>query len=288
MIFLAILGIIIAILAILFAIQNSTLIAISLGAWQFQESLAIILLVTLGLGIIVSSLLSIPAIIKRNWLNSRQQKKIAELEEQINYQKKEFLRQSDQNQALKQSHQEVLRAFSLTDSVTDFLNQEATLKLVTYLLQQVKTRIGDSHYSSLSLFVLYVEQAKSRNNISVQEWDNSIYRAIAKRLANGITPNSLLGVTNQRNLICLTLGLTKQEAAEYGEYLIEQLTASPLQKVDETTINLKASLGGAIANQGCQIDSQSFWQQVEQNLSRAKRQFSNPIVIRKISTKTDY
>ena len=76
MTFVVILGVIIAILAILFAFQNATIIAISLGAWKFEESLAIVLLITLGLGIIISLLLSIPTIIKRGWINSRQQKKL--------------------------------------------------------------------------------------------------------------------------------------------------------------------------------------------------------------------
>ena len=44
MIFVVILGVAIAITAILFAFQNSDIVTISLGVWQFKESLAIILL----------------------------------------------------------------------------------------------------------------------------------------------------------------------------------------------------------------------------------------------------
>ena len=282
-----ILGVIIAILAILFAFQNATIIAISLGAWKFEESLAIVLLITLGLGIIISLLLSIPTIIKRGWINSRQQKKIADLEEHVNYQRKEFTRQLEQSKLLKQNYQETLQSFSLTDSATVFLNQEAIVKLVTYLLQQIKTRIGNSRYSSLCVFLLSVEPAKSQHNISAQEWENSINRAIAKRLANGINPNSFLGVTNKKRFICLNLGLTGQQSTEYSEYLIEQLTASPLQKADGTTMALKVYLGGAIADPADQIDSRSFLQQAEQNLAQAREQKRNSVVITEIVTKLD-
>ena len=199
MIFMVILGVIIAIFAILFAFQNATVIAISLGAWKFEESLAIVLLITLGLGIMISLLLSIPTIIKRGWINSRQNNKIADLEEQVNYQKKEFARQSKQSKLLRHNYQETLQAFALTDSVTGFLNHEAIVKLVSYLLQQIQTRIGNSRYSSLCLFLLSVEAAKSQHNISAQEWEHSINRAIAKRLANGTSPDSFLGVTNNNS-----------------------------------------------------------------------------------------
>ncbi len=83
MILVVILGVIIAIFAILFAFQNPTTVAISLGTWQFEESLAIVLLITLGIGIIISLLLSIPTIIKRGWINSRNKRKIAELEAKV-------------------------------------------------------------------------------------------------------------------------------------------------------------------------------------------------------------
>lgn len=207
MIFMVILGVIIAILAILFAFQNATVIAISLGAWQFEESLAIVLLITLGLGIIISLLLSIPTIIKRGWINSRQKNKIVDLEEQVNYKK--------------------------------------------------------------------------------QEWENSVNRAISKRLANGISPDSFLGVTNKQHFICLTLGLTGQQTAEYSESLIEQLTASPLQKADGTTLALKVNLGGAIADPADQIDSHGFLQQAEQNLEKAREQKRSSAVITEIVTKPD-
>ena len=75
MVFLVIVGLIIAVAAILFAFQNATVVTISLGVWQFKQSLAIILLATLGLGIIISLLLSVPTIIKRGWQTSRQRKK---------------------------------------------------------------------------------------------------------------------------------------------------------------------------------------------------------------------
>ena len=71
MLFFVIFGLVIAIAAILFAFQNSAIVAINFGIWQFKESLAIVLLMTLRLGIIISLLLSIPTLIKRGWKSSK-------------------------------------------------------------------------------------------------------------------------------------------------------------------------------------------------------------------------
>ena len=282
MIFLVILGLIIAIIAILFAFQNSALIVISFGAWQFEESLAIVLLITLGIGIIISLLLSLPTIIKRGWITSRQKNKITELQEQVSYQKQEFVKQLEYGKYLKKNQQDILNACSLTDSVTEFLNQEATLQLIDYLLQQIRTRVGNSDYSSLAIFVLNFEPTKSHHDIDTKEWEHSIHRAIAKRLTKAITPNSFLGVSNDQHFICLTLSLTGQKVTEYAEYIIGQITASSLQKVDGTTMALKAFLGGAIADPADQVNSQSFFQQAEQNLTIAKEQKRKSIIITEI------
>ena len=287
MIIAIIFGVIIAIFALLFAFQNATTVVISLGTWQFEESLALVLIITVGVGILISLLLSIPTIIKRGWINSRQKRKIAELQAAVSNLERELSKYLEDNKLLKHNHQEVLQAFSLTDSATGFLNSKATLTLVTYLLQQIKIRISNPSYSSLSVFLLSVEPAKSNPNISATEWENSVNRAISKRLAHAIKSNSFLGVTEQKYFVCLTLGLTGQQANEYSEYLIEQLTGSPLQKADGTTMSLRVYLGGAIADPADQIDSHSLLQQAEQNLDQAAKKRRNSVIITEIVTKTD-
>ena len=84
MIFIVILGVIITIAAILFALQNSAVVILTLGIWQLEQSLAIVLLITLGIGIIISLLISLPTIIKRGWQTSRQKKRIQALEVELN------------------------------------------------------------------------------------------------------------------------------------------------------------------------------------------------------------
>ncbi|NET56480.1 MAG: LapA family protein [Symploca sp. SIO2E6] len=78
-----ILASIIALLAIVFALQNAVPIKIAFGLWQLEESLALVLLLTLTVGFVVGLLVSIPTIMKREWKISNQKKTIVELEKQL-------------------------------------------------------------------------------------------------------------------------------------------------------------------------------------------------------------
>ena len=78
-----IVAIIVAILAVVFALQNAVPIVVSFLAWRFESSLALVLLITLALGIIMSLLVSVPPTIKKMKLISSQKKRIQELESSL-------------------------------------------------------------------------------------------------------------------------------------------------------------------------------------------------------------
>jgi len=78
----------VAILAVVFALQNAVPITVSFLTWRFESSLALVLLITLALGILMSLLVSVPSMIKRRKIISSQKKKIQEL-------KSGFLRESE-------------------------------------------------------------------------------------------------------------------------------------------------------------------------------------------------
>jgi lipopolysaccharide assembly protein A len=72
-----------AILTVIFALQNSIPVGVTFLGWKFEGSLALVLMVTFALGVLVSLLVSIPAIIKRRSAISNQKKKIEELENRL-------------------------------------------------------------------------------------------------------------------------------------------------------------------------------------------------------------
>jgi uncharacterized integral membrane protein len=78
-----ILAMITAAAGVVFALQNQESVAVSLIAWRFEASLAIILLLALAIGGFVVALVSTPSTLRRQLEIRRQQKRIEELELRI-------------------------------------------------------------------------------------------------------------------------------------------------------------------------------------------------------------
>lgn len=70
----------IAILAVIFAVQNNSMATVSFAIWDFQGSLALILLVALVAGALISIFVSMPSNIRARWTIRQLRKKMADLE----------------------------------------------------------------------------------------------------------------------------------------------------------------------------------------------------------------
>ena len=77
---LLILGIVCAIGAVTFALQNNVAATVVLGFWRYDSSLAVLLLVALGLGALIAGLVSTPSVLKGQWNGARLRRQVAGLE----------------------------------------------------------------------------------------------------------------------------------------------------------------------------------------------------------------
>jgi len=73
----------IAILAIIFAVQNNQAVQVSFFNWDFEGSLALLLLIAMAAGALISYFVSLPANIRVRWSHRTQKKKLAELESSL-------------------------------------------------------------------------------------------------------------------------------------------------------------------------------------------------------------
>ena len=76
-----ILGIVFAIGAVTFALQNGVPVTVAFAFWHFESSLAVVLLVALGLGALIAALVSTPSVIKGQWTGARLRRQLASLED---------------------------------------------------------------------------------------------------------------------------------------------------------------------------------------------------------------
>ncbi len=76
-------ALLIAAIAVLFAVQNITPVTITFLFWKFSGSLALILLITLLAGALISFFVSLPNNISIRWAVRNQKRKINELEKRL-------------------------------------------------------------------------------------------------------------------------------------------------------------------------------------------------------------
>ena len=78
-----IISLVIAVLGVVFALQNAVPITLSLLVWKINSSLALVLLVALAAGVLISFLATLPSLLKGGWTVSSQKRQIKRLEAQI-------------------------------------------------------------------------------------------------------------------------------------------------------------------------------------------------------------
>jgi uncharacterized integral membrane protein len=79
---LLIFGIVFAIAAVLFALQNNALVTVTVALWHFESTLAVVLLLAIGLGVLITGLVSTPTVLRGQWSGARLRRQVAALEKE--------------------------------------------------------------------------------------------------------------------------------------------------------------------------------------------------------------
>ena len=76
-------AIFVAIAGVVFAMQNNAPVSVDFFIWQFNSSLAVVLLLAVAFGAIILALLTTPKTLRRQWIVSQQRKRIEALEKDL-------------------------------------------------------------------------------------------------------------------------------------------------------------------------------------------------------------
>ncbi|MBA3732778.1 LapA family protein [Patescibacteria group bacterium] len=82
-----IIGLLLGAIAVVFALQNIVMVTVSFFAWHLQGSLAVIILLAITTGILITLLILLPGSIKNSWTVSGLRKDNKKLEEELRKQK---------------------------------------------------------------------------------------------------------------------------------------------------------------------------------------------------------
>lgn len=168
-------AILIALLAVIFALQNAVNITIFFFAFEFTSSLALILLITLTIGALISLLISLPANLKKSRQISQHKKQIRQLEETLTHKATSI---SEQNQVLATSNlaqTTLLEALNAIDSKTGLLNRQSFFQVLSYLLELSKSKSTNKYYCSTCVCLISITSSSSEaafNNEIVKQLQN--------------------------------------------------------------------------------------------------------------------
>lgn len=77
------LALIISILALIFAIQNTAMVTVSFLFWETQSPLTVVLLIALGVGAVVTVLAVLPGQIRGKWSSFSKGRRISDIETEL-------------------------------------------------------------------------------------------------------------------------------------------------------------------------------------------------------------
>ena len=81
--FMIIFALIVSIFAVMFALQNPTVVPLHFIIWDFNQPLTLYLLISIIVGAFIISILTIPGAIRSRQLRNRHRKEIADLEDNL-------------------------------------------------------------------------------------------------------------------------------------------------------------------------------------------------------------
>lgn len=271
--FLIILALIIALGTVLFALQNTTRVIINFFGAQFQEPLALFLLITLAIGVVVGLLVLSPSVIRQSLKISSLKKRIQDLDYELQVKEQAIAAESQKTERVRAGAQEILGASALLDPVTGLLKGDLLAESVGFRL---RNRNHGSAEPAPSVCLYLLEANEPGDGVPIDQGQRHHWQqAIAQRLRQVTAEGNWLYHNGRGQFACLATGLDTKSANNYGEAIRAAFADQALQLQNGTTQPTTISMGGAIAYPSQPIEASSLVQQTYDALEQAKRRGRN-------------
>lgn len=108
--FVMIFSLILAVLAVVFALQNTAMVTLSFFIWTFESPLALLLLIALTIGAIITTIVSLPGWLKARHSTTVHKREVAGMEESLAKYRTDLIDTQNKNKDLRQKIIEVEEA----------------------------------------------------------------------------------------------------------------------------------------------------------------------------------
>ncbi|MGC1305584.1 MAG: LapA family protein [Phormidesmis sp.] len=276
-------AIVIAFLAIAFALQNNALIPVNLLTFQIEQPLSIVLLSTLAIGVLIGLLVLLPALLRRGWRMSRAKRQATELEGQLSDRDQALNTQIRNAERQRQSQENLLQALNLTDTNTGMLDAKMLPQTLTALIKQMKLQPGNPQFDAIGLLIVDAHRKQPLGDVVTTAQQNAqLDVAIAAIVRRSVTLDTWLYCDsrdeNGAQFLCVLTGIDKAGLYQYGETLNDALVENPLTLADESVVAVEAKVGGAVCDRTHPTNqAQLIIDKAYQALGEAGKRSLNPI-----------
>ncbi len=271
-------ALVIALLAILFALQNTNLVTIQFFAWEYRQSLAFVLLGTLALGVFIGFLFSVPAILRRELKAARIQKQVDKLSGIVQEKDQAISSVSYETQSVRQNYETLLQSIGVIEPTTGLLRQDLLPKAIAAHLAQRQAQGAIAQVPALGLLMLKVKPTLIDGLTPEQ-----LFAAVAQVLQKTAQPKSWLYGDGQGLYTVMADGLDNRSLTQYGEALQAALLEQPPTLPTGQAIDLEVTVGGAIADTQTGFDGQRLISTAETALEQALNRGRNRVRILQVS-----
>lgn len=154
--FVVIFSLILAVLAVVFALQNTAMVTLTFFVWTFESPLALLLLIALTIGAIITTIVSLPGWIKTRRSTTVHKREVAGMEESLAKYRTDLIDTQNKNKDLRQKIIEVEEAKETLAKA-----QEKTL----HEIDDLRTALNDSKLTAEQAEIARQEAIDARDQM---------------------------------------------------------------------------------------------------------------------------
>ncbi len=193
--FVIIFALIVSIFAVMFALQNPNIVKLHFIIWDFEQPLALFLLIAMAIGALIISILTIPGWIKSRQMRSKHRKEVAELEDNLSKYRSNLIDAQNSNKDLRQKILEIEEAkenlekaqAKAEEEINDLHEALDKADLSTQEAQQAKKEAIDAR-DNMNLAMRELEI-----KLDATEESKDTYKGLLDKMSNAM-PYALPGV----------------------------------------------------------------------------------------------
>jgi GGDEF domain-containing protein len=267
-------ALVIAFLAILFALQNTNLVTIQLFIWEYRQSLALVLLGTLAIGVIIGLLVSVPAVIRRNVRVARMQKQADSLTQLVEAKEQAVSTEVQKKEVTRQNYEELLNSLGVIEPITGLLRQDLLPTAIATQLTQYQQQADVAQLPALSVLMFKVLPV-IEEGYPLQSMFASVAQILQQR-----SLHQAWFYSNGQGLFAATIsGMDQKAVTQYSEKLQAAILENPPILPTGKAMELDVSVGGAIADTPAIADGTHLVQTAEKALDQALQRGRNRVRI---------